>query len=272
MSRLLKDWIAGRGLPDTLVIDGHIHIGEWPHNTTFHSVDQAVAESVEYMDANGVDACCALSGGYMWTGTDYRLGNDFLLAVCQRLPDRMIGFLHINPTDTRDHIVAELDRMYGLGLRCIKLLNGYQNNYPGDGPNLMTLYEYAAKHRMLVFNHEWTPGVLAQISSQFPEIDFICGHYHASYDPVMRTRPNVYASTWAYGEMGQLDRGFANVGVGKFLLGSDGFLNPLSVGIGSVVFAPISDEDKRLILGLTQARLLDKVGVLPRALKERYGI
>ena len=42
------------------------------------------------------------------------------------------------------------------------------------------------------------------------------------------------------------------------------------VGIGPVVFAPIPDEQKRMILGLTQARLLDKVGVLPMAIKKRY--
>jgi hypothetical protein len=44
----------------------------------------------------------------------------------------------------------------------------------------------------------------------------------------------------------------------------------MSVGIGPVVFAPIPDEEKRMILGLTQARLLDKVAALPESIKERY--
>jgi len=66
-----------------------------------------------------------------------------------------------------------------------------------------------------------------------------------------------------------LDRGIQQVGAEKFMLGSDGFLNSLSVGIGPVVFANISDDDKRLILGLTIARLVDKVGVLPDRLKQK---
>jgi len=39
-----------------------------------------------------------------------------------------------------------------------------------------------------------------------------------------------------------------------------------------VVFAPIPDEEKRLIIGLTQARLLDKVGVLPQWIKDQYTV
>ena len=52
------------------------------------------------------------------------------------------------------------------------------------------------------------------------------------------------------------------------MAGSDGFLNPLAVGFGSVIMAPISEEEMRLILGLNIARLLDKVGALPETLKQ----
>jgi len=57
------------------------------------------------------------------------------------------------------------------------------------------------------------------------------------------------------------------LGARKFMLGSDGFLNALSVGIGPVVFAGIEDDDKRAILGLNIARLLEKVGALPEGIK-----
>lgn len=270
MSKLLDTWKAGRGLPDTLVIDGHVHIGEWPHNTTFHSVDEAVTESAAFMDANGVDAACVQGGGYMWAGADYRLGNDFLMAVCSRRPDRLIGFMSVNPNDTRQNVLAELDRTYAAGIRCIKLINAYQDNYPGDGPNLMAVYEYAADHRMLVFNHAWTAEVIRKISALFPDVDFIFGHYNGGQNEMLKQRPNVYANIWNYGNLGWLDRGIANVGAGKFLMGSDAFLNPMSLGIGPVVFAPISDEEKRMILGLNQARLLEKVEVLPKSIKEKY--
>lgn len=268
MSSILEQWIQGRGLPDTLVIDGHIHISEWPHATTFSGVDEAVDESLHYMDSNGVDAICAVSGGYVFGMYDYHLGNDFLLAVWGRLPERLIPFMGINPNDTRENVLAELERMYGAGVRCIKLINAYQNNYPGDGPNLMALYEFAAEHRMLVFDHSWSEAEIRLIAARFPETDFIFAHYGGGFqDAVMKTHANVYANVWNYGPMGWLDRGIEQVGAGKFMMGSDGFLNSLSVGIGPVVFADISDDDKRLILGQTTARLVDKVGALPKSLR-----
>ncbi len=268
MKDIKAQWMAGRGLPDALVIDGHIHIGEWPHNATFRSVAEAVEESRRWLDANGVDGCCGFPG-YIFGHADYRFGNDFLLQVWRRLPDRLIPFLGINPNDSRENVLAELKRMTDAGVRCIKLLNDYQG-YPGDGPNLMALYGYAAEHRMFVFNHSWSSEVILKISRQFPDTDFIFGHYGSGQDPILQSRPNVYANIWNYGPWGWLDRAFHSVGAGKFLLGSDGFLNPLSVGIGPVVFAEISDAEKRQILGLTLARLLDRVGALPKPLKEKY--
>jgi predicted TIM-barrel fold metal-dependent hydrolase len=270
-SRILTDWTRGTGLPGVLVIDGHVHVGEWPHATTFTSADEAGERSATFMAANGVDAFCAVGGGYMWEGADYRLGNDFLLDVWKRLPERMIPFLSVNPNDTWDRLGEELDRMCAAGVRCIKLINAYQENYPGDGPNLMRLYEYAAGHRMIVFNHHWTNEVVLKISRRFPSVDFIFAHYGPHLDPVLKDCDNVYSNIWSYWSMGVLDRAIESVGAGKLMMGSDAFLNPMSVGIGPVVFARASDDDKRAILGLNIARLLDKVGALPEGLRPWLG-
>lgn len=269
MNAIKTEWLSGQGLPDTLVIDGHVHIGDWPQAATFRSVDEAVAGSQELMDAHGVDAVCAFPG-YIFGYADYRLGNDFLLKVWRRLPECLIPFMGINANDSWEQIRQELDRMTGAGVHAIKLLNAYQGPYPDDGPNLLALYEYAAEHRLLVFNHGWSNEVILKISQQFPETNFIFGHYGAWQNAVLQSRGNVYANIWSYGPWGWLDFGVREVGAGKFMLGSDGFLNALSVGIGPVVFAEIPDDQKRQILGLTLARLLDRVGALPEALREKY--
>ena len=268
MSQILEQWVNGNGFPDTLVIDGHIHVGSWSHAATFKNIDEAVSSSVKYLDANGINAFCAVSGGYIHGLDNYHLGNDALLTIWERLPDRLIPFMCINANDTPENILAELKRMYSAGVRCIKLINYYQKQYPGDGTNLMALYEYAAANKMLIFNHSWSENEINKIAHIHQEIDFIFAHYGGGYqNTVMKDHANVYTNIWNYGPMGWLDRGIKNVGAGKFMLGSDGFLNSLSVGIGPVVFADISDDDKRLILGQTVARLLDKVGALPDSLK-----
>lgn len=272
MSGIPARWRAGEGLPGLLVIDGHTHIQAWPHGVNYDTVEQAVSDAVEAMDANGVDAACVLSGGYMVSGVDYTMGNDLLARMVEMASGRLIGFAHINPNDTRASVAAELERIYRMGFRCIKLLNAYQQGYPGDGPNLMAVYEFAAGYNMLILNHFWPNELLARIAAQFPTVDFITGHYGASQDALLRELPNVYASIWTLDSLGFLERGVRNVGPHKFLFGSDAFMNPVSVGIGPVVYADIPDEHKRLILGVTQARLLDKVGALPTTLKETYGV
>jgi predicted TIM-barrel fold metal-dependent hydrolase len=266
VSRIVDEWCAGRGLENMLVIDGHVHLGEWPTHETFRRAEEVPEAAGAYMDAHGVDAVCAVSGGYMWSGTDYRIGNDRLLAWWRALPDRIIPFYHINPNDTRQGVKAELERMHGEGMRAIKLLNAYQEEYPGDGPNLMLVYEFAAEHNVLVFNHHWTAQELWRISALFPEVVFI-GAHGAPVD-VLRSRPNVYANIWGYGCMGWIDRWFAEAGTAKYMLGSDAFMNPLSAGIGLVIHAPISDEERRNVLGLTVARLLEGVGILPEPLRK----
>jgi len=269
MSGILQRWRAGEGLPDVFVLDGHTHVGAWQFGANFDSVEEAASGAVAVMDANGVDAACVLSGGYMFGGSDYTLGNDYLMELVKMLPNRLIGFAHFNPNDTLDNLMAELQRVERAGLRCIKLLSRYQQHYPGDWPNLMELYRFADEHGMLVLNHHWTNDEIARIASEFPGTDFICGHYANRLDPVLKEFSNVYTSIWNLGPLGFLERGFREVGPGKFLFGSDAFMNPISVGIGLVVYADIPDEWKRLILGINQARLLDKAGAMPEALKER---
>ncbi len=271
MSDILTNWKNGMGVPDALVIDGHIHIGEWPHACTFTGVEEAVRESTAFMDANGVDAFCAMGGGGQLKAADYRRGNDFLLAVWQRLPERCIPFMSLNPNDAPHALASELERMHAAGVRCIKLINDYQERYPGDGPNLMMVYEFAAGHQMLVLNHMWEESVVQKIARCFPQTDFIFGHYCEWQDRVLSEVPNVWANIWNLGGLGWLERGIRKVGAHKFMLGSDGFLNALSVGIGPVMFADISDEEKRMVLGTNVARLLDKVGALPQAIKAKVG-
>jgi predicted TIM-barrel fold metal-dependent hydrolase len=272
MSEILSRWQAGEGLPDVLVIDGHTHFGAWPRGANFVTVEEALKKCLEAMDANGVDAACVLGGGYMASGSDYTLGNDALLELVRGAPDRLVGFAHINPNDHLESIMAELKRVESAGLRCIKLLNSYQQRYPGDGPHLSAVYRFAREHNMLILNHNWTNEEISNIARQFPSIDFILGHYGNARDPLLKEFSNVYANIWSLGNWGFVERGIANVGPEKFLFGSDAFMNPVSVGIGMVVYADIPDNHKRLILGLNQARLLDKVGALSPGIKKKYAI
>ena len=267
MSDIASIWRRGSGFPGVLVIDGHVHLSEWQYWKTFETFEEVPEKAVDNMDANGVDAVCAVGGGYMWEGCDYTIGNDRLSGWWRALPDRIIPFFNINPNDSPDGVNRELNRMYDRGMRCIKLINSYQEQYPGDGPNLMKVYEFAAAHNMLVFNHHWSYKELDFLAERFSNIPFVGAH--GAPLPLLKKYDNVYTNIWSYGNMGWLDRNISEVGAHKFMFGSDAFMNPMSVGIGPVVYAPLTDDERRQILGLTVARLLDGVGALPDHIKSK---
>jgi predicted TIM-barrel fold metal-dependent hydrolase len=265
MSTLLEQWREGHGLPGVLVIDGHTHIGEWPTGATFDPGEDVAEGAIAMMDAYGVDAACVLSGGYMFSnGSDYRLGNDRLLACVRRFPERLIPFAFINPHDSLHSMMLELERMFGEGVRALKLWNE-PTGYPGDGPNLMALYEFAERHDMLVVNHYWSEQELRKIAAAFPGLILICAHGGASR--LSSELAGVYDNIWSLWPLGTIERGIQLHGPDKILFGSDAFMNDPSVGIGMVVYADIPDDYKRLILGLNMARLLDRVGALPSSLR-----
>jgi predicted TIM-barrel fold metal-dependent hydrolase len=264
VTTILEDWQAGRGFPGTLVLDGHGHVGEWPHGANFDTPEQAAEGAERMMDAYGVDATCVLAGGYWMTnGADYRMGNDFLLACVRLLPERLIPFAHFNPNDDRAGLVGELQRMVDSGVRAIKLINAYQG-YPGDGPNLMALYEFAQRHRMIVLNHYWSEEELRTITARFPELILIRAHGGAS--SLSKELTTVYDNIWSLWPLGRIEQGIQRYGPEKILFGSDAFMNDPAVGLGMVVYADIPDSAKRAVLGLNMARLLEGAGVLPRSL------
>jgi predicted TIM-barrel fold metal-dependent hydrolase len=265
MTTILEHWQQGEGLPGVLVIDGHTHIAEWPHGATFSTPEECAEKAVMLMDAHGVEASCALGGGYWFNGSDYHMGNDFLLDCVRLVPDRLVPFAHVNPNDDWPPILAELERMLSEGVRCFKLINAYQASYPGDGPNLIALYEFAEHHRLLLINHHWSEAELRAISPRFPHVIFIRAHGGAS--ALSHELPNVYDNIWGLSPLGAIEAGVRRYGPDKILLGSDAFMNDFPVGIGLVVYADIPEDHKRAILGLNMARLLHRVGALPSSLQ-----
>lgn len=265
MSDILDTWRSGRGLPGVLVIDGHTHAFG---NSALRTPAEASAELLRLMDSYCVDASCVMGGMSLHNGIDVRLNNDFLLEYVRQAPDRLIPFAHVNAHVELSETIPELDRVFGEGVRGIKLYNEPQG-YPGDGPNMMAVYSFAQAHNMLVLNHYWSEGEIYLIAQEFPDLVLIRGHGGVS--GISRMFANVYDNMWALNRLGLIEEGVRKYGADKILLGSDAPLSEPAVGIGTVVYSDISDKDKRAILGLNMARLLEKAGILPDWLRGRCG-
>lgn len=128
-----------------------------------------------------------------------------------RQPDRLIGFLSVDPTHPgwRD----ELEEGHqDLKLKGIKLLSMYAGFSPAE-PELDDLWRYATKHQLPVLLHTGTtfidkaplectlPRHLDNVAIRFPEVRIILAHLSHPYEgecvAVIRKHANVYADVSA---------------------------------------------------------------------------
>jgi predicted TIM-barrel fold metal-dependent hydrolase len=241
------------------IIDCHGHLG---HFSQARVIPVDAAAMLAAMDRAGVERICLSS--FLSIGPDCRTGNQMVAEAVAHYPDRFIGYAVVNP-NRPEEIEPELDRCFETpGMRAIKLHPAF-HQYPIDGPGYRTVFEYAAQHRLPVLNHEWgRPEFLERLSADRPEIRFIIAHTgfwngrtSFAYAQVVSTRDNVFVDL-AYSNIFHeaLERLVVIVGASRIVFGSDFPLHDLAYQLGRVLFAKVSESDKRLILGGNMLRIL----------------
>ena len=165
--------------------------------------------------------------------------NDATAAYANKYPDRVIGFMGLDPHDP--NVLDELDRCIELGLKGIKLGPIYQKFHPLDR-RAYAIYARAQQLNLPILFHQGAtyprraplkyanPVLLEDIALDFPDLKLIIAHmghpWFAEAIVTFRKQPNVYADIsglfyrpWQFYqamslcyEYGQLD---------KLLFGSD---------------------------------------------------
>ena len=144
-----------------------------------------------------------LSG--LWTSDDY------VAEYVARHPDKLIGFMSLDPTQTGWQDEMREGRST-LGLRGIKLLPMYAGFRPDDA-TLDELWEYASEWNLPVMLHTGTtfisqaplectlPRHLDTVAIRFPSVKIIMAHLGHPYEGecivTARKHPNVYADVSA---------------------------------------------------------------------------
>ncbi|HVC34009.1 MAG TPA: amidohydrolase family protein [Chloroflexota bacterium] len=252
---------ALRGLPldGVLVIDDHIHLG--PH-AGFYQPNSSAAALVRTMDRIGIDQACVFST--LAVVSDMRGGNDLSLAAARAFPDRLLAYAVPDPNQP-EQVKDELQRCLDAGARGIKF-HTQLHGYPFDGPRYEPAFELADAHRLPLISHGvGSPETLRRVARAYPGAHFIVAHVGAGGagapgDALLRVaaeEPNVYldvaSSVARFGAFAEVVR---VVGAGKVLYGSDTPWMCFTHQIGRVLLAPISEDDKRRILGQNLATLL----------------
>jgi len=172
---------------------------------------------------------------YFPSPDDLRYGNDFLLGLQREHPDRIRGYVAVNPNYT-EHALEEIGRCLDAGMIGVKLAASRR----ADDPLLDPICRLAAERRVPVLHHIWQgrrrdyPGQeasdaleLCRLAARHRSVSFILAHIGGGGDwlqtlPVIRDVPNVLVDLSGSGvDGGMLEACVEAVGVERLLWGCD---------------------------------------------------
>lgn len=250
----------GEPLTDVLIIDGHAHLGEYAG----FLIDHPDADSmVEVMDWIGMRAAILSSNAAI--RSNHRYGNHVTLDAVRKYPGRLYGYAVANPyyaeemeDDLRKYLAEP-------GMIGIKLHPELHDDYPLNGPRYEPMWNFAAEHKIPVLFHTYFGGdsleAIVNIARKYPTVPLLVGHMlqDKSMEAMAEmanafeniyvdlTVPEIYGSVEFFVEA--LDD------IGKIIFGTDFPWGNCHFRVGAVIYARISEEQKRKILGENVARL-----------------
>lgn len=254
---LLQAGLAGSALTGEVVIDAHMHIEKFynffmPRSETSDLIASAERIGIQKMYGSSIVAL----------RSDAALGNRNALAFHARYPHVFFPYLVFKPNypdDAQQTIaVAETEKINRFKI------HDDGNDILYDDRRYFPLYDYVNTIGGIILAHTWgkknvTP--LMNMAKEFPHVNILLGHSGIReediYAQAVRECDNIYLETCSsFAWYGLMERLVAMAGSERVLFGTDmPFLSP-DQQIGRVLFARITDEDKRKILGLNAQRLL----------------
>lgn len=178
---------------------------------------------------------------YFMSPEDATAGNDALLALQREQPDRIRGYVAVNPNYT-SHALSEIDRALDAGMIGIKLAASRR----ADDPLLDPICARARERGVPILHHIWQhrrrdwPGQeasdaveLCRLARRHPDVIFILAHIAGGGDWLhslreLPTVPNVMVDLSGSGvDGGMLERCIESVGIGRLIWGCD-----LTIGTG----------------------------------------
>ncbi len=245
-----------RSLRDEQFYDCHGHIG-WcsAHHIIHHTPESLVAE----IDKFGVEACCVFS---LQIVGDPDFGNDEVKTMLEQFPGRFVPFTYVNPFSGEEAMLAELRRCLDMGFRGVKLMLDSYGSSPSDNPLVEVPCRFAHEHRQFILSHSWgSADRIRYLCQKYPDALFISGHSNGSYGEVCNEVDNLYICTCPFLAWGQTEAYVELYGADRILFGSDLMDLPIGWGMGQIMYARISEEAKRKILGGNLKRLMDHYGI-----------
>ncbi|MEW6359052.1 MAG: amidohydrolase family protein [Planctomycetota bacterium] len=233
--------------------DCHGHIGR---STPHHVVEDAPADLVREMDKFGIRACCVFSIEGVFA--DETFGNDLTAEAVRQFPDRFVGFTLLNPNHGERLMREEMERGLAMGMKGIKLICSY-HGYPTEGPLVDIACAFAHEHGQFILNHHWgSAEQIERLCTAYPNACFFTGHSTAAYTAVTKKVDNLFICTCPFLNWRQTEQYVKLYGADRILFGSDLTDLPIAWGMAQVLYARISESDKRKIMGENLKALMER--------------
>lgn len=276
MSRLNIKEKAQRGmsLDDILVIDIHAHYGGYAFQEDYapsHKVEQYTKLMISKMDKIGVDKICVSSVTAIYG--DWEIGNNLVEEAVKLHPNRILGYYMVAPHYPESISIEKMDEYLnkpgwiGLKIHPQDQFVGYPNGLRVYEP----VFEIAAEKNMIVLSHTWYPSIycdppmFGEIAESYPSVPIILGHAGGSTEGFIRSVETAKEHDNLYLELNNYNHHFCEIeylvkslGSSRILFGSDFATQAMSAHIGPILFAQISEDEKKDILGLNSKRLLER--------------
>jgi uncharacterized protein len=242
-----------------VIVDFHTHVDE---AEAFGWIDPP-EKLVPLLDEAGIDRAACMT--YVDLPGSNPSALEYLAGAIARFPERLIGFVRLNPSYRRDASAA-LDRAVSeFGFRGVKLHPTTTLAHPADEPTV-ALLRRAAQLGVPVLFHcgddpYTTPQAIAAGARQAPDTAVVLGHmggyFHVDDAIAMAERhPNLYLETSAMPYPRKIAEAVGRLGAERVVFGSDGpGCNP-ALEVEKVRMLGLDQNAERLVLGENAAHLL----------------
>jgi len=276
----------GEGTRDTEpLIDAHAHFyhaaagrADWAEvNAARFRAGERIG--ITYHVASVLGSYGFSSPTYFPSPADVTAGNDEMLGICAREPERVRMFVTVNPNYT-EHAQREIARCVSRGAIGIKLLASRR----ADDPLLDPIAEVAAAGGLPILHHIWqhrrrewpsqeiSDGAdLARLAARHPRVAFILAHIGGGGDymhtfPAIADCPNIYPDLSGSGvDRGMLDSALDALGASRLLWGCDLTMETGLAKLRALTVLGLTDDELSAVRWRNAARIFPR-GSFPRCI------
>ena len=249
--------------------DNHIHLGPFEGTAPVEKADRLL----EFADRMGIARLVVFMGWplvHAPAPEEVRRQNDQVLAALKYAPDRLLGYVYINPADVPESL-DEIRRcvvdgpMVGLKLWVAQHC---------DLNNLDPIIELATRLNAPIYQHTWiktagnlegesTPSQLVTAARRHPEARWICGHAGGNWELGIRIVRDVCSIVveiaGADPTAGVTEMAVRELTADRVIFGSDAGGRSFASQMAKVYGANISREEKSRILGGNLQQMLEPI-------------